>query len=483
MVSYYLKEELHNTHQAQEILDEISIASSSSLSLLQLTPKFILHFYYCFLKIAYLSSLDYNQSTNDTGFDGTSGNAGGLLQFNQIEMIQRKGGLSSTNNSGISPSSGVNSPGRVNKRVGKTKILSNSAAELMYSPDDEKNTEDGGNNNDNGTAAAKSSNKYSSPSPINNSSQEDSLNSTLLHPQLLSAMTSRKAKLEDYLTLQMTDSSFEGKPLLPFKKAFIALYRITNGSDYLLGHAMSKSLDTLQSWLCGYLVWNAMNIKISSDLTSVPMTPAPGGRKTQQQEKYNSRSPKEVNKSYRKTVKDAIDDLHQLLDELYPESLGENEELKFIRSALILLYDKQQSFHYPHQPNVKSGVFPSVSSAFTVASSASASVRKTVSKEGLSKFDGGVNHVYQSEAEHDLESSVPLIKQSNEKIGSPNSVANYFSLVQCFSPSLRLPETQVKGLIGDLLPLHTGHNGWPRSYELKYMTEWLAKKHLIDKQN
>jgi hypothetical protein len=460
-VASHLKTEVPNSDLMEDILSELGPKED-----MKLTNRFIWHFYYCCLRITYLSSVDSQQSANADNLmntdemkdlemnnpDKTYRQEGGLV--GQIEKIQRKGGLSE------------HSPSVVDGDSKKQHVLlSGSSSDANLS--DGKGLHNLKSSLDKlGSKSMSTDNLMQHPQAVRGGIasaliRNNSMDSSITDNNSNNNNNNKKMRLEDYLNMKLTDKYFEGKPLNPFKKVYAVLFRTDNGCDYLLGSAFTRGLDFFQSWITCYLCWNGRNIiKSPSYIPVITPPPKSGGGASKS-------SNKDIGKFFKRTVLHCIQDLKQIMEELHPNVLSACNELIFIIKALEILFAKNAYFSGGEEVH------------FHGSSSAASS-----SVYGKSKSVYG-----DDDRDDDLEASVPLrASPRSTAAGHPGDRShppsqqrqksvNWEKCLQ--SEGTFLTTADAKPILGDLLPLHTGHNGWLHSPDLKLMKAWLTQNSLI----
>lgn len=230
----------------------------------------------------------------------------------------------------------------------------------------------------------------------------------------------RQRYVSKMTSIDMSDSTAHGKPLQVYQKAWIAISRLDNGCGQRLGPAIGgRGLDGVQAWLQSLLIFGHDQLRIDN---------------------IHDGSSKVVKEGLERTARDL-----RRLRQLEPQ-LNDHEAILFLEKAISLLQAWHEQFcsSANHRSNeVDSDVESSLQSQ-------SSSVR-LYGSTAIGGLEALQHHCPQHVLSHCATSS------SLPPLGS-----------SCLDHKL----------MGKLLPLSCGHNGWPSAKELVNLRTWLVSANI-----
>jgi hypothetical protein len=253
--------------------------------------------------------------------------------------------------------------------------------------------------------------------------------------QQLPQFSSQKEFLNYICSVSVTGDS----TLTPFTKLWVVLARIDGGSGQLLGQAVRGGYDGFRAWLCSLLVWGTAG-------RAFPDRSLPASKTTLQR---------------------AVRELSVLVEESRNSELRLSVVVIFILEALQGLARRLEAPIGVHQLSVSRGEGGEESTSTSVESLSPASSSGTVTSLCNLEANCGLSSCYEQLPQSAVTQRGGRSYVHLDSSGGPGSDKSSAS-------TLRVPLQR----LGQVLPLHCGHNGWPAHHELAAITEFFVMNHL-----
>lgn len=271
-------------------------------------------------------------------------------------------------------------------------------------------------------------------------------------------------------------------------KAWATVARVDGGSGQLLGQALAKGVDSVRCWVSSYIVWKNYS---SADQT------LPRGATT---------------------LPTALKELEELATTLHEAELGNIQSISFLRQAFACIIKRQEA-HKFHNPS-ESPLLMGAASYHTLHAAGDGDFRADDQRgieEGWTSSNSGANAAAASDSGRLREDIVTCLGgdnchllrclRGNQCLHSTflflsnfiHPVSCWHKVRSCLSTNPYIPvescaadiDSTTRGdagylnrnrvgsssshYVGQIIPLHCGHNGWPSNYNIKTFNDFLTK--------